>query len=80
MDITKMSTFEIARYLREDRKTAFILWQVEDIMTKAYELNVMLTRGEAEEILCDIQDHSDCVYGITWETLACGILDFDRNR
>ena len=37
----------------------------------------MLTRGEAEEILGDIQDHSDCNYGITWETLEFGILDFD---
>ena len=49
-------------------------------MAKAKALNVMLTRGEAEEILGDIQGHSDCNYGITWETLECGILDFDRNR
>jgi DNA-directed RNA polymerase specialized sigma subunit len=73
-----LTTHEIAQYLREDRKTAFILWQIADvhIATKNMEEPIELSDDDAATILDDIQNGADCNYGITWDTLYYAIEDY----
>lgn len=79
-DIEKMTTHEIAQYLRHERKTAFILWQVEDVLNRADDGHE-ITVEEAEGIIEQLNENADCNYGITWDTLDHGIdnlLDEER--
>lgn len=78
-DIEKMTTHEIAQYLRHERKTAFILWQVEDVLLRAddgHEISV----EEAEGIIENLNEIADCNYGITWDTLDNGIDNLLNER
>ena len=74
--IDEMDTYEIARYLEEERHTAFILWQTEDVIDKAKEMEISCTEEQAQEILGLIQHDRDCEYGITWLTIESFIDDY----
>lgn len=79
IDINKMTTHEIAQYLKHERKTAFILWQVEDVLLRAddgHEISV----EEAEGVIEYLNETADCNYGITWDTLDHGIDDLLNER
>lgn len=52
------------------------LWQVDDVIGKADELDIKLGKQDAEEIIECIHNHIDSEYGITWDTLASTITDF----
>jgi hypothetical protein len=63
-----MATHEIAQYLKENRFTAFILWQKEDVIQSAKDnFEVDLPEKVAEEILDSLNRNADCEHGITWE-------------
>ena len=67
--LDSLGTHEITTYLRNDRNTAFILWQTEDVVGKANEMGFEISEEEAEDIISNIDNSSDCEYGITWETI-----------
>jgi hypothetical protein len=68
MDINNMATHEIAQYLKENRHTAFILWQKEDVIHSAKDnFEIDLPEKVAEEILDSLNRIADCEHGITWE-------------
>ena len=80
IDINRMSTHEIANYLRDERNTAFILWQVDDVIAYAeFHHEKMLTDDEAASILRTVNRSKDCEAGITWHTICDAIDDFLKN-
>ena len=50
-----------------------VSWSTEDIITLAKQGGKVVTEEQAGEILQSVLHHHDCEYGITWETLRCGI-------
>jgi hypothetical protein len=74
--LNSLGTHEITTYLRNNRNTAFILWQTEDVIGKANEMGFEMSEEEAEDIISSIDNSSDCEYGITWETIKHNINEW----
>ena len=71
-----ISIHTLTAYLRNQRHTAFILWQTDDVIHKASEIGFEMSQEEAENIISGIDRSSDCEYGITWETLSYHIEEW----
>ena len=69
MNIEKMGNNEIARYLREERNCAFILWQTDDVICKSEDMEMPITEKQVIDIMGMLNEYSDCEYGITWAHL-----------
>ena len=52
-----------------DDVVAYDIWSVGDVMERAGEREIEVTREEAEMILEDMQHHHDCNYGMNWQAL-----------
>lgn len=59
----------INKYLKEERNTAFIMWQTEDVIYRAKVQNIDVTEDQAREVISDLNRRADCTLGITWGTL-----------
>lgn len=57
-----------------------LVWCIEDVLGRAQEKGVKLTKKEASEILQDIERHHDCELGVNWTTIDCTIDEFVANR
>lgn len=79
-----MKVEELLQQIRneaEDRdEYALAVWCVEDVLGKAKEMGVKLTRDEAKEVISSIGRHQDCELGITWMTLECTIDEIKSRR
>jgi hypothetical protein len=78
IDINKMTTHEIAQYLRHERKTAFILWQVEDVYEMANQMEVDISTEEAVKIIRSIDKYACAENGISWYDIEFHIEEFVR--
>ena len=56
------------------------VWCMEDVLTRAEENDIKLTREEASEVLGLTYKHHDCNIGICWETLDVWIYEVVRER
>ena len=56
-----------ARYL--SGKQVFIVWDIDDVLTRADDLGKAVTEKQAVEILALCEDRLDCNYGFTWELI-----------
>jgi len=65
-----------------DLKTdcAFHLWLPDDVKGIAEDEEIKLNNEEVGMILDNIHQHTDSELGITWETIRCGVCDFDQER
>uniref|UniRef100_A0A6M3JZE4 Uncharacterized protein n=1 Tax=viral metagenome TaxID=1070528 RepID=A0A6M3JZE4_9ZZZZ len=54
---------------------AVAIWVVDDVLTRAKERKIKITKKQAEDILSTIERHQDATLGITWDTLDCYIDD-----
>ena len=52
-----------------DDVIAFELWSVDDVMERAAEREIEVTREEAEWVLESMERHHDCIYGMNWQAL-----------
>jgi hypothetical protein len=50
-----------------------IVWQVDDVLEKAKEDGVKITKEQAYEVLGLVERNHDCNYGITWDTISSWI-------
>ena len=46
-----------------------IIWSIDDVFSKADEMEIKLTDEEAEDILNELLDDHDCSRGITWDNI-----------
>lgn len=68
-ELDKISTADLISYIKNNRKKAFIVWGVEDVIDIAYTIGFKINSFDAEVIIEDIDRSKDCNYGITWETI-----------
>ena len=57
------------RERKENEDKIHLTWCTQDVIERAKERQLDLTRDEAREILIDIEDKHDCTIGVCWDTL-----------
>ena len=62
-------THQLTTYLRNERHTAFILWQTDDVIGTAKEMGFEMSQEDAEAIMPGLDNSADCEYGLTWESI-----------
>jgi len=55
---------------------AVAIWQTDDVMARAKERNMEITKEQAEEIISRIDRRQDANLGINWDTIDA-YLDYD---
>jgi len=61
----------------EGYEVAMAVWSPEDVFQKAREMGKCVTLVQANNVLIEVEDHQDCSYGITWDTLEFEIDQLD---
>jgi len=56
-----------------DAPVCMVLWLADDVIKQAKELGVDITSEIAAEVLESLENHHDCNYGITWETIDAAL-------
>ena len=66
---------EAIRRLRrlKGQHVAIAIWSEVDVLDRATERGIKLTRSQSREIIDRIDDKQDCELGISWMTLDCFI-------
>jgi len=59
--------------LPSEQPIAYVLWQPADVKAEAESVVVKLTEQEIKDVLFDMQDNTDCEYGMTWTSVRCSI-------
>lgn len=57
-----------------------IIWQTEDVLDTAKQMEVELTEEEANEILFTVEHNHDANFGISWDTIEWAIQDLVDQR
>ena len=57
-----------------------ITWCIEDVFSRAEELEITCSPEEASNILEKMERYHDANYGICWETIDCYLRDLVRER
>jgi len=69
MPSVKQVIDRLNRLYQSDEHIAVAIWCEDDVIEKAQEMNMTITREEAREILDNVEANHDCELGITWDTL-----------
>jgi len=48
---------------------ALIIWQADDVIERAKERGIKITKKQAEEIIEEIDGNHDATMGVTWDTI-----------
>jgi hypothetical protein len=72
---TVASVIEHLQGYKPDEHIATAIWCEEDVLGRAKEMGIKITRKKVQEILDDIEQHHDAELGISWMTLDCAIED-----
>ena len=71
---------ELIEHLQKSYKPkdvlAVAIWQVDDVLGRAKEREIEITREQAEKIVSRIDRRKDATLGITWVTIDCALDDF----
>ena len=65
------------RQWKPDEHIAVAIWSEVDVLERAEEKNMAITREGAREIIRLIDDKQDCSIGITWDTIDVYLDDLD---
>ena len=68
-------TERLSRQYEPDMHVAAPVWVEEDVLGRACEMGIPITREQAQTILDDLEDNHDCELGITWAAIDCAIED-----
>ncbi len=58
---------------------AVAIWSEEDVLGRAKERGIPITREQAQEILDEMDGKQDCELGITWTTIDCYLDGYDKH-
>lgn len=67
------------RLYQPDEHIAVAIWCEDDVIERAQERNMTVTREEAREILSTIDSKQDCSIGINWDVLDVYIDELERS-
>lgn len=72
---------ELILHLQKNYKpnehVAAAIWAVDDVMERAKERKLSVTKHQAEEIIDTIEHRQDATIGITWITIDCYLDELD---
>jgi len=54
-----------------------IVWHVKDILMRAKDKGIDLSKDKALTILHEIKDNHDATIGINWEVIDCSLEDYE---
>ena len=57
-----------------------VVWQSDDILEKAEELGIQLTKQQVRDILQVLIDKHDCEHGITWDTIEYAVEEYRKEE
>jgi len=69
----------LSRHYSPDERVAVDIWCVEDVLDRAEERGINISRREAEEIIDDIHKNTDATIGINWDVIDA-YLDEVKSR
>ena len=75
MTTVKEAIEHLQRYLKPTDHVAVAIWSEEDVLERAKERRIKITKKQAQTILDRIDRKQDCTIGITWDTIDCYIDD-----
>jgi len=75
---TKAEVVTRLNYHPDDEEFAVAIWVTDDVMERAKELKIKLTKAQAKEIIKRIDDKQDCSLGISWDVIDCYIYDYEK--
>ena len=55
---------------------AVAIWQTDDVLERAKERKIKISKKQAEEIIDKIDSKQDASLGISWDTIDCYIDDY----
>ena len=59
---------------------AWSIWQVEDVYSRASEMNFDISEQEAADVLSTINNNHDATLGISWETIDFWLDELRREK
>ena len=59
----------LSRHYSPDEHVAVDIWCVEDVLERAEERGIKISRKEAEEIIDEIHKNQDATIGINWDVI-----------
>lgn len=62
---------------KPEEPIAVVVWQADDVVNRAEEREIKITRKQAEEIIHRMHNRHDATLGITWDTIDCYLDDLD---
>jgi hypothetical protein len=64
---------KVRKYIDEKNADISIIWNVEDVMTRANERHIPITYDQAYTILTNMKRRHDATLGINWDVIDCHI-------
>ncbi len=64
----------------DDTPMAWSIWQVEDVYSRASEMNFDISEQEAADVLSTINNNHDATLGISWETIDFWLDELRREK
>lgn len=55
----------------EPERVAIAIWSEADVLGRAEELEIVITKEQARDIIDRVDHKQDCSLGITWDTIDC---------
>lgn len=72
---TVKEVIEHLRRYNENEHVATAIWSEDDVLGRAKERNIKITRKQAQDIIDRIYRKQDATIGITWDTIDCYLDD-----
>lgn len=63
---------------RPEQHIAAPIWCEDDVLIRARQRNMSITRVQARAIIDEIGSHHDCELGITWVTIDCALDELEK--
>ena len=55
----------------DDAIVCISIWSVEDVIQRAKERDMTITKEQAEGVLNNMDNKQDCSMGVSWDTMDC---------
>lgn len=63
-------------YKNPDEHIAVHLWSADDVLGKALDMKIKISKRKANDIIDNIHRHCDSSLGITWTTIECALEEY----
>ena len=71
MTTVKEAIKHLKNYDTLEEHIAVAIWSEEDVLERAKERKIKITKKQAQNIIDRIDRKQDCSIGITWDTIDC---------